>query len=228
VEADLQRVGAVLMRLADREIFPWLDNGFHLTGSQIRRAAMIVADRFCIADADTLLRTAQKQRQVSALTRWLEARGYRRNEPPRRLGLEPMSPGTYALDLTVPVLATEDVAKGLIPIDMALMPMSAAPHALPILVEVRSLTAAAGTPKRRAADATRAAALRNTYGPGLCLLLVLCGYLDSGYLGALAAEGIDWVWEHRIDDLSELGLGRPVHDERTPAPRSGLLAAATP
>jgi hypothetical protein len=126
------------------------------------------------------------------------------------------------------VLATEDVAKSLIPVDVALMPMAAAPHALPILVEVRSLTAAVGTPKRRAADAMRATALRSTYGPSLCLLLVLCGYLDSGYLGALAAEGIDWVWEHRIDDLAELGLSRPAHDERTPAPRSGLLVAAAP
>jgi len=33
-----------------------------------------------------------------------------------------------------------------------------------------------------------------------------CGYFDSGYLGYEAAEGIDWVWEHRIDDLARLGL----------------------
>jgi type II restriction enzyme len=25
-------------------------------------------------------------------------------------------------------------------------------------------------------------------------------------LGYEAAEGIDWVWEHRIDDLAKLGL----------------------
>ena len=35
----------------------------------------------------------------------------------------------------------------------------------------------------------------------------LCGYFDSGtYLGYEAAEGIDWVWEHRIGDLEEFGL----------------------
>ena len=28
----------------------------------------------------------------------------------------------------------------------------------------------------------------------------------SGYLGYEAAEGIDWVWEHRIDDFSKLDL----------------------
>jgi hypothetical protein len=34
----------------------------------------------------------------------------------------------------------------------------------------------------------------------------LCGYFGSDYLGYEAAEGIDWVWEHRIDDLQKLGL----------------------
>jgi hypothetical protein len=33
--------------------------------------------------------------------------------------------------------------------------------------------------------------------------LFLCGYFDSGYLGYEAAEGIDWVWEHRISDLEK-------------------------
>jgi hypothetical protein len=33
-----------------------------------------------------------------------------------------------------------------------------------------------------------------------------CGYFDTPYLGYEAAEGIDWVWEHRIDDLEQFGL----------------------
>ena len=37
-------------------------------------------------------------------------------------------------------------------------------------------------------------------------ILFLCGYFDSGYLGYEAAEGIDWIWEHRIDDLAALNL----------------------
>jgi len=28
------------------------------------------------------------------------------------------------------------------------------------------------------------------------------GYFDSGYLGYEAEEGIDWVWEQRIDDMA--------------------------
>ena len=50
------------------------------------------------------------------------------------------------------------------------------------------------------------AQLRNTYGTSTRFILFLCGYFDSGYLGYEAAEGIDWVWEHRIDDLSLFGV----------------------
>ena len=48
--------------------------------------------------------------------------------------------------------------------------------------------------------------LRRTYGQEVRYILFLCGYFDSGYLGYEAAEGIDWVWEHRIEDLGEFGL----------------------
>ena len=50
------------------------------------------------------------------------------------------------------------------------------------------------------------ALLRANYGESVQFNLFLCGYFDSGYLGYEAAEGIDWVWEHRIDDLALFGL----------------------
>lgn len=48
--------------------------------------------------------------------------------------------------------------------------------------------------------------LKNTYGNTVSYSLFLCGYFDSGYLGYEAAEGIDWIWEHRINDLEQLGI----------------------
>jgi hypothetical protein len=36
--------------------------------------------------------------------------------------------------------------------------------------------------------------------------LFLCGYFDAGYLSYEANHGIDWVWEHRVSDLDQLGL----------------------
>ena len=60
--------------------------------------------------------------------------------------------------------------------------------------------------KRRKEEAVKMSQLRATYGDEIQYLLLLCGYFDSGYLGYEAAEGIDWVWEHSMDDFSKIGL----------------------
>ena len=60
--------------------------------------------------------------------------------------------------------------------------------------------------ERRKEEAQKMGQLRHTYGNEVRYILFLCGYCDSGYLGYEAAERIDWVWEHRIDDLAEFGL----------------------
>ena len=62
------------------------------------------------------------------------------------------------------------------------------------------------TNKRRKEEAVKIQQLRKTYGNKIAFDLFLCGYFDSGYLGYEAAEGIDWVWEHRIDDLAQFGF----------------------
>jgi type II restriction enzyme len=48
--------------------------------------------------------------------------------------------------------------------------------------------------------------LRATFNGNVVFTLFLCGYFDAAYLGYEAAEGIDWVWEHRIGDLDQLGI----------------------
>jgi type II restriction enzyme len=60
--------------------------------------------------------------------------------------------------------------------------------------------------KRRKEEAQKMTQLRNTYGDVVNYGLFLNGYFDSGYLGYEAAEGIDWVWEHRIGDMAKYGL----------------------
>lgn len=47
---------------------------------------------------------------------------------------------------------------------------------------------------------------RGQYGRDIRYLLFLCGYFDAQYLGYEASEGIDWIWEHRISDIEEVGL----------------------
>ena len=45
----------------------------------------------------------------------------------------------------------------------------------------------------------------------------MCGYFDAAYLGYEAAEGIDWIWEHRIEDLANSDFDGCMS---TPSPHS--------
>ena len=60
--------------------------------------------------------------------------------------------------------------------------------------------------KRRKEEAQKFAGLRKYHGPDVQMILFLCGYFDAAYLGYEAAEGLDWVWEHRVDDFTKAGL----------------------
>ena len=86
------------------------------------------------------------------------------------------------------------------------MPKNAKQGQIPVLIEAKSAGDFTNTNKRRKEEAIKIQQLRKTYGEKVAFNLFLCGYFDSGYLGYEAAEGIDWVWEHRIDDLVGFGL----------------------
>jgi hypothetical protein len=74
------------------------------------------------------------------------------------------------------------------------------------MVEAKSAGDFTNTNKRRKEEAKKFSQLRSTCGEDVCYIVFLCGYFDSGYLGYEAADGIDWVWEHRIEDLEQLGI----------------------
>jgi hypothetical protein len=91
-----------------------------------------------------------------------------------------------------------------IPIDMVVQPRRLRRKKLPILVEAKSAGDFTNVNKRRKEEAQKHTQLKAKYGEGIDYILFLCGYFDTGYLGYEAAEGIDWVWEHRMDDLSKI------------------------
>ena len=80
------------------------------------------------------------------------------------------------------------------------------PWGLPILIEAKSAGDFTNTNKRRKEEAQKFAQLRARYGDDVPFVLFFCGYFDGGDLGYEAAHGVDWIWEHRIDDLALLGL----------------------
>lgn len=203
LEDNLAKVCCVLSKLLDRDIFPWLDAGQHPTEHERERASTIVADRLCSAVANPIIRNAQEQRQLAFIGEWLEKRGYRKQTQPSGKPLTEMEAGTYAFRMNVAVGQSVTVN---IPVDVVIQPRNLRGNRLPVLIEAKSAGDFTNTNKRRKEEATKIHQLQDTLGKDVCFVLFLCGYFGSDYLGYEAAEGIDWVWEHRINDLTELGL----------------------
>ncbi|MEZ4941800.1 MAG: XamI family restriction endonuclease [Saprospiraceae bacterium] len=202
---NLKKIGHIIERMADRDIFVWLNRQTDGTQEEIHRAATIIADRLCGAVADPIIRNAQEKRQLKAMQEWLEARDYRLLKPDEATSFDKMPLGTFSFRFNVPVYQ-EDNRKVNIPIDAVVMPKNASPGGYPLLIEAKSAGDFTNVNKRRKEEAAKMILLRKTYGDKIRFNLFLCGYFDSGYLGFEAAEGIDWVWEHRIDDLADFGL----------------------
>jgi len=202
---ELERICTLIKKMVDVDIFVWLNRKSQATKSELSRAATIVADRLCGSVTDPIIRNAQEKRQLNTIGDWLRVRNY------RQVGgfkFNEMKPGTFSFRTNVPVaLSVElETAQLNIPIDVVIMPMDSQAGDLPLLIEAKSAGDFANVNKRRKEEAHKMTQLKNTYGEDIRFGLFLCGYFDSSYLGYEAAEGIDWVWEHRIDDLALYGL----------------------
>jgi type II restriction enzyme len=88
----------------------------------------------------------------------------------------------------VPVKLEGGVRTVNIPVDAVVMPQGARAGDLPLFFEAKSAGDFTNTNKRRKEEAVKMAQLRGTYG------------------AAVRFEGIDWVWEHRMDDLALIGI----------------------
>jgi hypothetical protein len=204
IESSLKKISDTILKLCDRDIFSWLDSGQAPDSTEIHRAATIVADRLCGAVSDPIVRNAQEQRQLAAIKEWLEIRGYAYAAAGSTF--DKLAPGTFSFRFNVPIKLEDGIKQINIPIDAVVMPKNSDSGGFPLFIEAKSAGDFTNTNKRRKEEAVKISQLRRNYGPRVQFILFLCGYFDSGYLGYEAAEGIDWVWEHRIDDLKEFGL----------------------
>lgn len=205
-DRELLKIATIIGKLADPDIFVWLNRSTKATKVEVHRAATIVADRLCGAVANPIIRNAQEKRQLAEIKSWLETRGYRHLAIGEGTKFQTMPPGTFSFRLNVQVKLEGGVQSVNIPVDAVVMPKNAEAGDFPLMFEAKSAGDFTNTNKRRKEEAGKMAQLRSTYGDKVRFNLFLCGYFDSGYLGYEAAEGIDWVWEHRIDDLALFGL----------------------
>lgn len=206
LDAELTKISQIIARLLDKDIFPWLESGQQPMETEVQRAATIVADRLCGAISDPIVRNAQERRQLAMIKQWLEQRDYSYVRGGAGLSFETMQPGTFSFRLNIPVLLQSGSKQINIPIDVAIAPINSSPGEFPLLIEAKSAGDYTNPNKRRKEEAIKMTQLRSSYGNNVRFILFLCGYFDSGYLGYEAAEGIDWVWEHRIEDLGLFGI----------------------
>lgn len=199
-EASLAKVATTISLLLDKELFPWLEARRPATAGERDMAATIVADRLCGALANPIIRNAQERRQLSAIAGFLEARGYRL-QALGRVPLVSMPPGTFTFRRDVLLGTGASVS---LPMDAVVQPLGARYGQMPVLIEAKSAGDFTNTNKRRKEEAKKMSDLKSHFGNQANLVLFLCGYFDAGYLGYEAAEGIDWIWEHRIEDLDIL------------------------
>lgn len=205
LEDELRKIINIVQKMADPDIFTWMLESRKPKETEITRASTIIADRLCGAAADPIIRNAQEKRQLAAIASFLQKKGYK--HVVEKVHYNQMESGTFSFHTNVPVFVGAGGGERInIPVDVAIMPLSVRPAELPILIEAKSAGDFTNVNKRRKEEAVKMQQLKATFGEKVSYSLFLCGYFDSGYLGYEAAEGIDWIWEHRIEDMEKLGI----------------------
>ncbi len=200
----LASIVKVVRRLLDPDIFVWLAEGRAPATDERHRASTIVADRLTGAVANPIIKNAQEKRQLARIKEYLTRKGYKRKPHPPGVPLTQMEPGTFCFHYGV--VTGMETNKVSVSVDALIQPKVLRPDKLPIMIEAKSAGDFTNTNKRRKEEAKKISRLKASYGAGICYMVFLCGYFDSGYLGYEAADGIDWIWEHRIEDFDQLGL----------------------
>jgi len=200
---NLQKLGAVMTKMADPELLPWIRENRRPRADELAGALLVLGDRVCRAVADPIIRNAQEARQLAVLEKYLVARGYARLPDAQRSLVFAMPAKTFAFRFNVPG-KNEEGASVNMPMDAVVMPAGKA--AVPLLIEAKSAGDFTNVNKRRKEEATKIQQLKAAHGDRVRFILFLCGYFDDAYLGYEAAAGIDWFWEHRPDDLAKFGI----------------------
>ncbi|CAL9663977.1 hypothetical protein SUDANB95_07111 [Actinosynnema sp. ALI-1.44] len=209
LDDHLANICVVINDLLDKNLFNWLRTGRAPEPRRREIAAVVVGDRRCGALADPIVRNEQETRQLAVLEKWLIERGYVKRPHPSSLSLKSMPAGTFSFRQNVVVRSEDGAGRVNMPIDAVIQPHEPLTHGLPLLVEAKSAGDFANPNKRRKEEATKIRQLRSTFGEEVQLILFLCGYFNKGYLKYEAAEGLDWVWEHRVDDFALAGIKPP-------------------
>lgn len=202
-DAIIDRILSVIFELEDSYLIPWRRERRAPTMRELDIFKAVAADRYTGNSANPVIRNQQENRQLDKIRKYLLELGYSMIED-AGMSFKEMPPHSFAFRRNVPVYKNgKDAALGYVnvTVDVIIKKKNSRLADIPLLVECKSAGDFTNTNKRRKEEATKAKQLRATYGDDMKLCLFLCGYFNSEYLGYEAANGLDWVWEHRISDF---------------------------
>lgn len=193
VEDQTQLLATTLTGTIDFELMPWIRESRAPRSSEKSAALAVLSDRVARAQADPEIRNSQERRQKSLLASFLEDRGFGLSTAPNW----EMSPKSYVMGRNVPV-KKETGNEVNLPVDCVVSPKLGKRL---LCIELKSAGDFTNVNKRRKEEATKHDDLVRTYGTKVMMLLQLFGYFDVGYLSYEAGAGIDWAWDHRLEDF---------------------------
>ncbi len=195
LEVQLEVMCNFLVPLLDPSLFSWLAEDRTPSDEERDRALLVIGERLASAFYLPVLRNAQEARQKDLMRAFLEAQGFDESLAP---ALE-MTPGTFGFGRNVRVVREDGEPQNL-PVDCVIAPLDAD---LPLAcVEMKSAGDFTNVNKRRKEESDKHDSLRRSHGDKAVFLLQLFGYFGHTYLGFEASAGIDWAWDHRLDDLN--------------------------
>ena len=122
LNSELSKICTIILKLLDKDIFPWLVDKKQIDMNEAHRASTIVADRLCGSVANPIVRNAQEKRQLDLIKIWLEKRGYKQLIGDEKKSIDNMASGTFAFHFNVQVKIDTSVGYVNIPVDVVLKP----------------------------------------------------------------------------------------------------------
>lgn len=196
-DADLSSIATTINVMLDPELFTWIAIGTMPTKRERDKAIDVISDRVTLAVANPVIRNSQEKRQIKRMEKFLASQpaDYQETSAPN----DAMPPGSYAFRRNVP-LKNEDGSETKLPVDCVLRTHGDGPL---LCIEMKSAGDETNVNKRRKEEASKHDGLKKTYGDSATMLLQLFGHFNTSYLQYEARAGLDWFWDHRIDDLAE-------------------------
>lgn len=197
----------ILLKELDSSLAGWISEGREPSLEEFNRTLWISSDRILRRNTATSLRYQHEPRQLAKLEDFLRRQGYTEVEGSSVKDLRRGMPkGTYAFRVNVEGKTSDGLALKQT-VDALIKPFSSSEGLLPIFLEAKSMTDEVNPNKRQKEEAQKVESARRrwqTPEERLNFILLLGGTVPKRYLQVEAGSDLDWIWEHRVEDLQLL------------------------